>query len=49
MPDGDGIVDADEFRKIKASEIQFSRLDTDGDGIITREEWYAKYGTYDGE
>ena len=20
----------------------------DGDGVITREEWYAKYGTYDG-
>jgi hypothetical protein len=20
----------------------------DGDGVITREEWYVKYGTYDG-
>ena len=31
-----------------SADIEFSRLDKDGDGIITREEWYTKYGTYDG-
>ena len=25
-----------------------AQLDKDGDGIITRDEWYAKYGNYDG-
>ena len=33
---GDGIVDPDEFRQIKAAEIDFRHLDANKDGKITR-------------
>ena len=34
---GDGIIDADEFRKSKTAEIDFVQLDADHDGRISRE------------
>ena len=34
---GDGVIDADEFRKCKSAEIDFAQLDADHDGRISRE------------
>jgi len=46
--DGDGVVDADEFRACKAAEIDFGRIDTNQDGKVDRDEWIAKYGSDEG-
>ena len=39
---------AEEFREVKAAEIEFTRLDRDQDGKVSREEWIAKYGSDEG-
>ena len=39
---------ADEFRKGQAAARQFKAMDKNKDGKLSREEWYEKYGTYEG-
>ena len=43
--DGDGIIDADEFRYIKAAEFEFEKIDKNNDGKISRPEWIIRYGS----
>ena len=38
----------DEFRQGKAADRKFKAMDKNKDGKISREEWYERYGTYDG-
>ncbi len=49
---GDGVVDASEFKEMtakrrtaEAAVKEFNGADTDRDGKLTRKEWIAKYGS----
>eukprot|EP00658_Telonema_sp_P-2_P065430 TRINITY_DN54671_c0_g1_i1.p1 TRINITY_DN54671_c0_g1~~TRINITY_DN54671_c0_g1_i1.p1 ORF type:complete len:522 (-),score=170.66 TRINITY_DN54671_c0_g1_i1:247-1812(-) len=41
----DGVVDPDEFRKMKSAEFDFEAADTNADTKISKEEWVDRYGS----
>ena len=39
------MVDPFEYRAAKLAEVEFRQMDSDRDGMVTRDEWRANYGT----